>query len=314
MNISQKQIRVKGKAVSVNSITINDNVVIAAGFLPRIARLSEEWYKDIEEPETIIREIAKSGIKADIFTFWQRLPNIKPKYNYYMEWDNYAALPITNYSNWLDKEIDRSAKKHIKKALKEGVDVRVVDPNDELVHGIEKIFNETPVRQGKKFWHYGKNFNAIKEEILLPDRENSEFIGAFHKEQLIGFVKLIYTKEYASFAQILSMIKYRDIAPTNALIAKTVDVCASKNIPYLVYGNYSYGKKGEDSLSDFKRRNGFVKIDVPRYFIPITISGKILIRLNLHRGLSELIPDRMRGNLYNLRQKWYASRHVRSSK
>ena len=28
--------------------------------------------------------------------------------------------------------------------------------------GISNVYNETPIRQGRKFWHYGKSFDQVK--------------------------------------------------------------------------------------------------------------------------------------------------------
>ena len=72
---------------------------------------------------------------------------------------------------------------------------------------------------------------------------------------------------------IVSMVRHRDMAPTNALVAQAVRSCAERGIPYLVYSKFAYGKKQRSSLSDFKERNGFQRIDVPRYYVPLTRTG-----------------------------------------
>lgn len=309
MKVAQEEIRVKGKPIKVASVRINNCTVITSGTFSKIAKVNEEWFIDIEDPQSFIKNLTESKIKADIFTFWQRLPETKPKYAYYMEWDNYAALPITSYNDWFDNQIDRNSKRAVNRAKNNGVDVRIADANDELVNGIMSIFNETPIRQGKKFWHYGKDFNTIKKEILLSDLDSSEFIGAYYNHNLIGFAKLIYTKEYASFVQILSKMEYRTISPTNALIAKAVEICSSRKIPYLVYGNFDYGKMETDTLSDFKRRNGFKKINVPRYYVPLTVKGIFILSLRFHRGIKGIIPKQLKEYLTIFRKKW----HLRKS-
>ena len=81
------------------------------------------------------------------------------------------------------------------------------------------------------------------------------------------------------------MIRHRKVASTNALIAKAVEVCAEKQAPYLVYGSIDYGKKGSTSLADFKRHNGFEKINLPRYYVPLTLKGRIALNSNFHKGL-----------------------------
>jgi hypothetical protein len=82
-----------------------------------------------------------------------------------------------------------------------------------------------------------------------------------------------------------------------------VEICERKKMPYLVYANWSRG-----SLGDFKRHNGFEKIDLPRYYVPLTNRGKIFLRLHLHHGISGIIPDRLKVRLIGLRRKWYSRR------
>lgn len=43
----------------------------------------------------------------DVFTFWQRFPDIKPKYEYYAEWDEIAVLDIRNGYNYWWKHISK---------------------------------------------------------------------------------------------------------------------------------------------------------------------------------------------------------------
>ena len=260
MEVSKEEISVKGKWVVADAPRVGNKVLVIRGKLVKIARIKEELYEDVEDPRTIIMELKRDKIKADIFSFWQRLPETVPKYGYYMEWDNLAAVRIENYEKWLSSQIDRNAKRAVNKAIKSGVITRIVFPDEEFIKGIVSIFNETPIRQGRRFWHYGKDFEDVKKEIIERDQEVSEFVGAYYQEELIGFIKLIYTKGYANFAQIISKIKHREKYPTNALIAEAVRICAERKMPYLVYERFVYGQKGSDMLSDFKRRNGFTKL------------------------------------------------------
>jgi len=72
-----------------------------------------------------------------------------------------------------------------------------------------------------------------------------------------------------------------------------------------VYENFSYGKKEKDSLSNFKEVNGFRRVDLPRYYIPLTSMGKAALRLGLHRRLVDRFPERMVAKLRQLRKAWY---------
>ena len=68
------------------------------------------------------------------------------------------------------------------------------------------IYNETSVRQGKSFWHYGKEFETIKRS-LGSYVERSTFIGAYLQDELIGFIKITWVGETGTITQILSMKK-----------------------------------------------------------------------------------------------------------
>lgn len=284
---------------------IDNTEITVTGRLIKTARIEEEWYKDVEDPALLIEQMKNAKGKADIFTFWQRLPETKPKYNYYMEWDPIAAVPVESFEHWYKKQINTNARRCIKKAEKKGIEVRVVDFNDNLVMGITAIFNETPIRQGKPFWHYGKDFRTVKRE--MSDRlDRAEFIGAYYNSDLIGFIKLLYAGKYATTTQIISKIEHRNKGPNNALVAKAVEICDRKRIPYLVYLGW-----GRGTLAEFKRRNGFEKINLPRYYIPLTIKGKIALKCNLHHGAAGILPERSKDLLINLRKKWCSRKQTK---
>ena len=138
--------------------------------------------------------------------------------------------------------------------------------------------------------------------------EYSTFIGAFLGEELIGFIKLVTDERgvQAGLMNILSKIQHRDKAPTNALLAQAVRCCANRGIAYLVYANYSYGNKSQDGLVEFKERNGFKQVDLPRYYVPLTLFGRMALRLGFHRRLADLLPEPIARRLRELRKRWYA--------
>jgi hypothetical protein len=197
----------------------------------------------------------------------------------------------------------------VRKAEKMGLSVREVPFDDELVAEISAIYNETPIRQGKPFWHYGKSLETVRREngTFAGD---SLFIGAFFQERLVGFAKLVGNAERSQviLMQILSMIQHRDKAPTNALIAQAVRSCAERNIPYVVYSNFSYGKKQRDSLADFKKSNGFQRIEVPRYYVPLTPVGRVALQLGFHKRLAERIPESLLVRYRDVRSRWNSRR------
>ena len=109
--------------------------------------------------------------------------------------------------------------------------------------------------------------------------------------------------------QILSKASHSDKSPTNLLIAKAIELCAERKISYIVYSKYTYGKKGSVSLLNFKRHNGFKQIDIPRYYVPLTLIGKAALKLKLHRGIIEMMPEKMVEKLRNAKFAWYARKH-----
>jgi len=285
-------------------IFVENKQISVTGKIIKIAKLAAEGFEFVDDPKHFIEHLRNLTPTPDIFTFSQKLPDTTQKFNYYMEWDNVAALPITTYEHWFNNQIRFKPRNKLRKSERLGVEVKVVDFNDVFAKGITNIYNESPIRQGKRFWHYGKQFETVKKEnATFLDR--SHFIGVYYQNELIGFAKLVYDENFASLMQIISMIKHRDKAPTNRLIAKSVEVCAQHNIPYLIYSKFSYGKKQRDTLSDFKETNGFLKIDIPSYYIPLSLKGEIALKLKLHHNILEILPYGLILFLRNIREKWY---------
>jgi hypothetical protein len=279
------------------------------GRFVRIAHLDGEGYQFLENPEAALASLRSSRVGVDIFTFIQRLSDASPKYNYPMEWDNMAAVRISTYEDWMKNTINAKCRNMIRKSEKSGVIVREVPLDEDFVRGISAIYNEAPIRQGKPFWHYGKDLESVyKMNGTFLDR--SVFIGAFFENNLIGFVKLVSDEDrrQAGLMQIISMIGHRDKAPTNALIAQAVRSCAGRGISYLWYANMSYGKKQRDTLADFKRHNGFCEIELPRYYVPLTVAGRVALRLGLHHSVSNWFPEPVTDIYRRIRKLWYTKR------
>ena len=66
-------------------------------------------------------------------------------------------------------------------------------------------------------------------------------------------------------------------------------------------------------LGDFKIRNGFQKVTLPRYYVPLTAKGRIALALKLHRGLRGMLPPALKAQLVDLRSKWNAVRTLPAS-
>lgn len=288
-------------------MVINDKEIVVSGRLVRTASLRDEWYDSIEDPEGFVREMKARDVRADIFTFWQRLNESRSRYEYYSEEDPAAVIPVKSYEHWLNHQIARSARKAVRKAEKRGVLVNVVELDERFVEGVTSIFNETPIRQGRPYGHYGKNTETVMRE-LTKDKHRSAFIGAYYEGELIGFVQLGFAGVSIIPFGMVSKIAHRDKAPQNALLAKAIEMCERKGIPYLLYGKWL-----ADSLGDFKRHNGCQKLGLLRYYIPLSLKGAVALKLQLHRGLAGRLPATVTNSLKEIRKKIYLRAERRSA-
>ena len=305
----QTEVRVKGKTQFVPSVELCGKTVISGGKWLKMAAIHDEDLVEgetVADPTSFVKDLKEAKLGADIFTFAQKLPDTIPKYQYQLEWDNLAVIPITTFSDWWEKRVESSVRRAVRKATKAGVEVRLVEFDDAFVHGVVNINNETPIRQGRHFWHFQKDFDAVKRENSTYASRNV-FLGAYYENELIGYMRMTYADRIANIVQILSMIKHYDKRPANALIAKAVEICSQKEISHLVYYSYIYNDP-KSSLTEFKRRNGFEKVLLPRYYIPLTAKGKIALKLGFHRGLVRNIPKPLLSQLLRMRSYWNARR------
>jgi hypothetical protein len=270
----------------------------------RVLALYDEFTDAVVDPEATIAELRKSPVPADLLTFVQTLPETSPKFDYSMEWDNLAVLEVTSWENWFKSQIHQNTRNKIRKASKSGVVTRVENFGDDLAAGLVQLFNETPVRRGRRYSYYGWNLEMVKRE-WATQLGRSLWLVAYHKEEMIGFIKLVVGDRVARTSGTVAKEAHRDKAPMNALFAKAVELCATGGIGWLVYGRFTYGGKGEDSLTVFKRYNGFRGVDIPRYFVPLSLRGRLGLGLRLHRPMSELVPGPMRRQLVKTRAKWH---------
>jgi hypothetical protein len=291
--VFQCGIRVRGRNILVPALNVCGRTIIRTGGWLKMATLRDEELVEgdpVAAPAMFAERLRIGGLGADIFTFLQRPDDSQPKHTLYWEEENLAVIPTSSFKEWWDNRIPQETRKNVRRAAKRGVVVREAPFDDELVRGIKAIYDETPVRQGRTFWHYGKDFPAVKEENGTY-LERSWFVGAYCQDELIGFIKVIMVGKFATLIQILALAAHQDKRPMNALLAYTVELCEKRGATHLVYGKYRYGKKEGDSLGEFKRRNGFEELKFPRYYVPLTLKGRLALKLGVHLGLANLIPQ-----------------------
>lgn len=293
------EIRPCGQPVMVEGVLVNGATFIVTGKWLRTATLLYEWQKDVAEPTKVVQAMRAAPTRIDFLKFWQRIPESEAKFPYYKEWREVAAIPITTYQHWWDHQIRFKARNKMRKTQKLGVRIEQVEFNDEFVRGILDIYNQSPLRRGKPFRHYGKDFETVKAELSV-DLDEAIFVGAYYKDELIGFIKFLVADRYAMVTLILDKTSHRDKAPMNGMIAKVVEICATRHIPFFTYTLWRRGAHGK-----FQESVGFEKIPVPEYFVPLTLRGKIALLLRLHNGVGGVIPEKVMVWLLALRAKWY---------
>ncbi len=305
----KSEIRIRGKARYAPSVEIFGRTVVSSGKWIKVAAVRDEELVEgdtTSDLRSFVSILSKSQLQADIFTFTQRPPDSQAKFGLRAEWESAAALTITSYDHWFKNCTEYSIRKGVNRAKKLGVDVRRVQFDDRLLEDIHRMYSQTPVRQGKAFWHYGKDLATLKHE-LATYLDRSVFLGAYFGGELIGSMKMTYVGPAAAIMQIFSLREHFDKRPNNALIAKAVEVCEADAKQYLIYGSFVYHDP-DSSLTEFKRRNGFESMALPRYYVPLTVKGKLAMSLGLHRPFAANLPKPVLQQMLKMRRAWYSRR------
>jgi hypothetical protein len=277
---------------------LNELAIRKKGFF-RTAKYSEhfEFTQDLDPSESLFSKLKDRD--ADIFTFVDRSwcsPNaFSPSDKWLKTEDNIALLQITSFDEWWEK-IGKKTRNMVRKAEKSGLKVEVVEPSDELAEGILRIYNETPIRQGRAFSHYGWSLESVKNMVF--NTKNCTFIAAYLENELAGFIQLVYGDNLVVTTQILSLQKHWDKAVNNVMLAKAVEICAKNNHKWLMYGRMGGGN--HPSLDKFKENNGFVSYPLNRYYVILSRKGKIAVKLGLHQPLKDRLPKSVKSKVISL--------------
>lgn len=302
------EVRVKGEWVTETAVEVEGNKLIATGKWLRIARVrgEEMMHNELADPQLYINKLENGGnqfLKADIFTFTQKIPATLPKHPYPMEWDSVAAIRLLSFKEWWTN-LPQETRKNVRRSAKRGVVVGTRNFDDQLILGIREVNDDAPIRQGLPNAYYGKSSEETRK-LYGEFVGRCDFICAYVGDELIGFLHLVYRGEVASILNLTTKPSHHDKRPANALMAKAVEICETKGISHITYGLFNYGNKGDSPLREFKVRNGFHEVLVPRYFVPLTPWGKLCMKANLHRGLVGILPHPIITIGVGVRARWY---------
>jgi len=287
------EISVKGKWVNVPAVRCGDCTIIVSGKSIKIARVNDEaWISaELTDPERCAQLLRASGQSCDILTFSQLPPGRAPEFDYYQEPDSIAAIRLTSFKEWWEG-LPQETRKNVRRAEKRGVRVRVEKFDDELVKKLVEINNSSPVRQGRPYHHYGKSLEQTRKDHC-SFVERSDFFCAYCEDEVIGYLKLVYRGQVASVLNLCTKDSHLDKRPANALLKAAVERSAAQGVTCVTYGLFNYGNKRNTPITQFKIRHGFEEVLVPRYFVPLSLRGKVLLKLGLHRGILGILPNRL---------------------
>jgi Acetyltransferase (GNAT) family len=268
------------------------------GRFPLIGYIDGERYTFLSDPESVMPQLRNTPI--DLFTFLEK-PGESADFRYPSEEDQFAVLQMSDYEQWL-KLVGQKTRNLVRKAEKFGVTVTESALTDEVILAIRDAYNETPVRQGKPYHHYGTDEAHVRERFsTFSDR--SILLAARHEGNIVGTARMIVDNsgDFAGIIHFLSLMSYRDKSVNNALMSACVKTCIDRRIKQVVYERLTYGNKGVDALANFKRHNGFTAVPVKRYWIPMTRVGSVAMKLGLHRSLRSYVPESIASPLRKLR-------------
>jgi hypothetical protein len=292
MSITFVELFQNGVWIKVPSIDTGGNRIVVTGKWLRFAAIEAEecMEGELTNPDECVQALKEhsSALRADVFTFAQKLTSSVPKYSFPSELESIAAMRLTSFSSWWDG-LPQETRKNTRLAAKRGVIVREAVVDDELVRRIVEINNETPIRQGRQFTHFGEAPDKVKRDFQ-SFASRSDLLGAYLGDELIGLLKVIYCGPVAAVMKLQTKVAHYDKKPSNALMAKAIEKCVERGASCVTYGQYRYGNQSQTSLMFFKTRLGFEEMFVPRYYVPLTARGWIGTRLKLHRGAVGLLP------------------------
>lgn len=205
--------------------------------------------------------------------------------------DNRSCLRVEDPDYWGKKVVAKDVRESLRRIRREGVEVREMPFNASSCEDISTLFNESPIRQGKRYWHYGKSAAQIQEE-LSPLASRSLYVGAYHRGRLVGFTQVVRLESIGVLrtVHVLGSLVSRKVRPVTAMIDWMVRYGWENGFQRIVYGKHDYGNASNDSLTAFKSRHGFRSEPLRIDYHCLCPQGAWYLAAGLHRNLREMTP------------------------
>src|SRR5208282_5919852 len=130
------EMRVKGQWITVPALDVDGKKLFATGKRLRTARVrgEEMMEHELENPELYIDRLKADGkntLRADIFSFTQKLPGTQPVYSYPMEWESVAAVHLVSFKEWWES-LPQETRKNVRRSQKRGVTVKIRNLDEDV--------------------------------------------------------------------------------------------------------------------------------------------------------------------------------------
>ncbi|MGA3192908.1 MAG: hypothetical protein ABSD73_10425 [Candidatus Bathyarchaeia archaeon] len=231
-------------------------------------------------------DLKKKGV--DLFTFAER-SFLRSGQNraFPCENDSISLLEINSFEDWWRFQIKKDVRNRIRNAERKGIVINLAEIDENFVIGAQRIYNETPIRQGRRYAGYGLNLATLRAKF--SNLSKSEVLGAYYDGGLVGLLWMVYGDRVVEIRSFVSLIKHRNKSPNNALMAEGLKRCSKKGFRFIVYGKMGY----LPSLDSFKMDNGFRECVIPRYYVPLSKKGMLAIKLRVHKELQYSLSPRI---------------------
>src|SRR5438093_13543135 len=88
-------------------VSINGKDIVVSRWFPRIAKLRSEYFIPLSGPAGFVAALKESRLKADAFTFVDRLDDRMLKPIPFQVTDKVAVMPSSKYYYWFEKMLNK---------------------------------------------------------------------------------------------------------------------------------------------------------------------------------------------------------------